>query len=291
MAAFPALGAGDYIYLTLEDRRVVPNLREIVRCTARADAVLTIVRAQDGTVAQDFFTGSTVSARLNRAALTAYVSGAVAGEAAARLFVDTALQAQRDNDIDYINAQDAAEAAARIDFDNLINTNYQAADVNLQNQINTQASLRASVDVDLYNQIAAENAARASVDAALQAQRDSDINYINTQDAALSAAINSEASTRAAQDAAIVGSIVHPDNFVRAGTLTTDGAGAFAISFSPPFTNSTVMWSTGVYIAGGTVAAYGSLVIGPGGVSGVLLDGASNPLPFTSYQWYAIGYW
>jgi hypothetical protein len=50
-ARFPALGTGDYFYATIQD---VNNHFEIVKVTARADDVMTIVRAQEGTLAIPF---------------------------------------------------------------------------------------------------------------------------------------------------------------------------------------------------------------------------------------------
>jgi hypothetical protein len=50
-SVFPALGAGDYFYATISS---VTNAYEIVKVTARAGDVLTIVRAQEGTTALSF---------------------------------------------------------------------------------------------------------------------------------------------------------------------------------------------------------------------------------------------
>jgi hypothetical protein len=49
--SFPTLGAGDYFYATLQD---VNNHFEIVKVTARADDMMTIERAQEGTLAIPF---------------------------------------------------------------------------------------------------------------------------------------------------------------------------------------------------------------------------------------------
>lgn len=60
-AGFPAVGVGDYFYATL----VGPTgLYEIVKCTARVNDVLTIVRAQEGTVAIPFPDGSRIDLRV-----------------------------------------------------------------------------------------------------------------------------------------------------------------------------------------------------------------------------------
>lgn len=50
-ARFPTLGTGDYFYATIQD---VNNHFEIVKVTARADDVMTIVRGQEGTLAIPF---------------------------------------------------------------------------------------------------------------------------------------------------------------------------------------------------------------------------------------------
>ena len=50
-ARFPTLGTGDFFYATIQD---VNNHFEIVKVTARADDVMTIERAQAGTLAIPF---------------------------------------------------------------------------------------------------------------------------------------------------------------------------------------------------------------------------------------------
>lgn len=59
-ALFPSLGTGDYFYATLESGTAI----EIVKVTARATDTFTIARAQEGTSAQSFSSGSTVELRL-----------------------------------------------------------------------------------------------------------------------------------------------------------------------------------------------------------------------------------
>lgn len=78
---FPLPTGGDYFYVTLEDS--TKTVREIVKCTSRAANVLTIVRAQDGTMANIFAAGSTVELRINRASLTDSVGAAATSAAAA----------------------------------------------------------------------------------------------------------------------------------------------------------------------------------------------------------------
>lgn len=62
-ALFPALITGDYFYVTLVQ---ASGLLEIVKVTARATDVFTIVRAQDGTTAKAFAINELVSLRLNK---------------------------------------------------------------------------------------------------------------------------------------------------------------------------------------------------------------------------------
>lgn len=69
---FPALGAGEYFYLTLENASLV---REIVKVTARVGDVLTVVRAQDNTTAQAWNAGDTASLRLNARAIEEAITG------------------------------------------------------------------------------------------------------------------------------------------------------------------------------------------------------------------------
>lgn len=58
---FPTLGAGDYFYATISS---VANAYEVVKVTARSTDVLTIVRAQEGTVALSFPAGSRIELRV-----------------------------------------------------------------------------------------------------------------------------------------------------------------------------------------------------------------------------------
>jgi parallel beta-helix repeat protein len=60
-AAFPALGLGDYFYATITSSG---GTQEIVKATARSGDSLTIVRAQESTVAQSFAAGSRFELRV-----------------------------------------------------------------------------------------------------------------------------------------------------------------------------------------------------------------------------------
>lgn len=70
-AVFPSLGAGDFFYAVLVDSLTAPTKREIVKVTARSGDNLTIVRAQDASVADDWTAGSYIELRLVNAAISA----------------------------------------------------------------------------------------------------------------------------------------------------------------------------------------------------------------------------
>ena len=56
-ARFPAISAGDFTFITLQDSS---NYIEIVKVTARSTDTFTIVRAQEGTSARAWASGDTV---------------------------------------------------------------------------------------------------------------------------------------------------------------------------------------------------------------------------------------
>lgn len=64
---FPVLGAGDYAYITLAKLVGGLEVLEIVKATARAGDVFTVVRAQDGTTARTFTGGDKVELRVTAA--------------------------------------------------------------------------------------------------------------------------------------------------------------------------------------------------------------------------------
>ncbi len=71
-AKFPQPTGTDYFMVTLEDRRT--GQIEICRCTGRSGDMLMLTRAQEGTVAQDFHMGATVSNRMTAGALMSIFS-------------------------------------------------------------------------------------------------------------------------------------------------------------------------------------------------------------------------
>jgi hypothetical protein len=69
-ANFPALGAGDYFYATLES---TGGTLEIVKVTVRSGDSLTITRAQDGSTANSFAAGSRFELRVTAGSVVGYV--------------------------------------------------------------------------------------------------------------------------------------------------------------------------------------------------------------------------
>lgn len=67
-SVFPALGAGEHTYVTL-DSALTPVTLEIVKVTAISGNTLTVVRGQDGTTAASFDAGAKVELRLTAALL------------------------------------------------------------------------------------------------------------------------------------------------------------------------------------------------------------------------------
>lgn len=67
---FPVLGVGDYFFATLSS---VAGGVEIVKVTARSGDTMTIVRAQENTVALPFVTGSRFEIRVTAASLQSYI--------------------------------------------------------------------------------------------------------------------------------------------------------------------------------------------------------------------------
>lgn len=74
-SGMPAPGAGEYFWVTLQS--VDGTVIEIVKCTSRAGAVLTVTRAQDGTAAASFTAGAFVELRIPAQALRDLVTAAV----------------------------------------------------------------------------------------------------------------------------------------------------------------------------------------------------------------------
>jgi hypothetical protein len=69
-ASFPALGAGDYFYATLES---TGGTFEVIKVTARSGDSMTVVRAQEGSTANSFAAGSRIELRVTGASVTDFL--------------------------------------------------------------------------------------------------------------------------------------------------------------------------------------------------------------------------
>lgn len=69
---FPTPGDDEYFMVTLEDRRT--GQMEICKATSRDGPIITVERAQEGTEAQSFLRGATVSNRLTAGTVEAFMS-------------------------------------------------------------------------------------------------------------------------------------------------------------------------------------------------------------------------
>ena len=75
-AKFPTPSGGDFFLVTLYQKVGQDEINhEIVKCTARAGDVLTVIRAQEGTTARAFAVGDPVELRLTAASLAAKQDG------------------------------------------------------------------------------------------------------------------------------------------------------------------------------------------------------------------------
>jgi hypothetical protein len=82
-ALFPAISAGSYFYATLIS---TGGTYEIVKVTARVGDTMTIVRAQEGTTAQSFASGSRIEARITAASITDLIAEIDSGIVNAKQF-------------------------------------------------------------------------------------------------------------------------------------------------------------------------------------------------------------
>ena len=82
-ALFPVISAGSYFYATLIS---TGGTYEIVKVTARVGDTMTIVRAQEGTTAQSFASGSRIEARITAASITDLIAEIDSGIVNAKQF-------------------------------------------------------------------------------------------------------------------------------------------------------------------------------------------------------------
>ena len=119
-ALFPSLGTGEYFFATLVNSS---NALEIVKVTARATDVLTVVRGQDSTIAKSYTGGDKLELRPTAAALNAILTDANA-------YTDTGVAAANATTNAHISNASGAHAATAISntpAGNIAATTVQAA--------------------------------------------------------------------------------------------------------------------------------------------------------------------
>lgn len=104
---FPVLTAGQYFYATII---ASTGTIEIVKVTVRSGNTMNIVRAQDGTNAQDFLAGSRVEMRTNVLSLTDAIDDRIAPVAARLTTAESEIDALQAADISLDARLDTAEA-------------------------------------------------------------------------------------------------------------------------------------------------------------------------------------
>jgi hypothetical protein len=249
-------GASEYFLVTLEDRRVVPNLREIVKCTARSDNVLTVERAQEGTFATAFFTGAVVSHRLTAGT----VLGLIAEEAAARAAADVIEAAARATGIlvetNRATAAEAAEVAARA----LAVFNEQTARIAADAAESAARIAADAAEVIARNAAIAASLGGAASPAAVAAAVAVETARAQGVEAAIVGGLATEINDRTAADNALSTSISALSNntaglYMKHGNGQTGDGGSVFIAFDVPFgdnchnVQATYTGPTGVWIS------------------------------------------
>ena len=107
-ARFPSLAGGDYFFATLID---TSNNLEIVKCTARATDVLTVVRGQESTTARAFATGDRIELRVTAQGIVDSSN------------IDLILPSQTSNSGKYLTTNGTASSWGTVDLTNLSATN------------------------------------------------------------------------------------------------------------------------------------------------------------------------
>jgi hypothetical protein len=112
-ALFPQPAAGKWFYATLVDSLTAPTKREIVKVLARTvDSFDTIVRGQDGTIAQTWVVGNYVILRWNRASILDLATAILASVPASGITIGDPVISSAVNELLFVNglgnlAQDA----------------------------------------------------------------------------------------------------------------------------------------------------------------------------------------
>ena len=123
-ALFPILGTGDYFFATIAS---TTGAYEIVKVTARADNVMTVVRAQEGTVAIPFPANCLFEHRLTAGTIDAIRSASDISFTPYKNISSTTVQSAIQEEIDDLESQAGAALVGFTPTGNLSSTNVQAA--------------------------------------------------------------------------------------------------------------------------------------------------------------------
>lgn len=124
-AKFPNPTAPDYFVVTIEDRRT--NQIEICHCTARSGDILNVTRAQEGTVAQSFLMGATVSNRVTAGTIQAIIDAGYTKDEADNRFINAAGDTMEGPLLLNDDPVEQLEAATRRYVDNAVSSRSPAA--------------------------------------------------------------------------------------------------------------------------------------------------------------------
>ena len=206
-ASFPSLGAGDYFYVTL----IAPTgVFEIVKCTNRVNDVLTVTRAQEGTVAIPFPDGSRVELRITAKSVRDLVEEY--NEASEISFVPT-------GSIVATNVQDAIveiSVASGIDFTptgSISANNVQDAIVEVANEHDDAAEIAVADAGSLY--------AATNVEAALAELRTPSVSTFTGNGSTLIYTLSSALGVRNLTSVHINGVYQHKNTYTLSGTTLT----------------------------------------------------------------------
>jgi len=195
-ARFPQPTGAYNFMVTLEDRRT--GQIEICKCTARTADVLTVTRAQEGTTAQLFVAGATVS---NRVTAQQLVDLQAASLGVPEAPVNANQYARQNAAWTIVNWANLAGKPTT--FTPIAHTHPISEVTGLQAALDAESSARASADTTLTNNLAAETTSRTNNDTTLTNNLNSEITNRTNADTTLTTNLNSEISNRTNADAAL----------------------------------------------------------------------------------------
>jgi hypothetical protein len=224
---FPILGASDYFYATLVS---TDGTREIVKVTARASDAMTIVRSQEGTLAQSFAAGSRIELRITAASIT-----------------------------DMIAEHDQASEITFAPTGGISAANVQAAIAELDSEAAKSATLAASGGASLVGYLPTGGISAANVQAAI-AELDSEaaksVALAASGGAALVGSLSPVASSVARTVSGKLAETQSVKDFGAVGDGATNDATALQTAFTWVFggNNRTLTFPPGSYICNGNLS-------------------------------------